>query len=153
MWLRVAIRYSVSRIVPPYRVHEIMDVPMAPEWEFNSRSRRYYYKGLRRNNNNNKGGSGWGNKGLAGEDPVNWISQVSNDRGGGGGSVQLQPSPLYGEVDVGTDIYPIYDHPKSNDGAPVWEIITKDEDSSKNGGGDISVYAAPMSHGIPCLGK
>ena len=30
MWLRVAIRYSVSRIVPPYRVHELMDVPMAP---------------------------------------------------------------------------------------------------------------------------
>ena len=25
MWLRVAIRYSVSRIVPPYRVHELMD--------------------------------------------------------------------------------------------------------------------------------
>lgn len=33
MWLRVAIRYSVSRVVPPYRVHELMDVPMAPEWE------------------------------------------------------------------------------------------------------------------------
>ena len=26
MWLRVAIRYSVSRIVPPYRVNEIMDI-------------------------------------------------------------------------------------------------------------------------------
>ena len=25
MWLRVAIRYSVSRVVPPYRVHELMD--------------------------------------------------------------------------------------------------------------------------------
>lgn len=28
MWLRTCIRYSVSRIVPPYRVHEIMDIPM-----------------------------------------------------------------------------------------------------------------------------
>ena len=26
MWLRVAIRYSVSRIVPNYRVHELKDV-------------------------------------------------------------------------------------------------------------------------------
>ena len=31
----------------------------------------------------------------------------------------------------------------SFDGAPVWEI--EDED-------DVKVYAAPMSHGIPCLG-
>ena len=31
MWLRVAIRYSVSRIVPNYRVHELKDIPMAPE--------------------------------------------------------------------------------------------------------------------------
>ena len=41
------------------------------------------------------------------------------------------------------DIYPIYDHPLSNDGAPVWEV--EDEE-------DVKVYAAPMSHGIPCVG-
>ena len=41
------------------------------------------------------------------------------------------------------DIFPRYDHPDSFDGAPVWEI--EDED-------DVKVYAAPMSHGIPCLG-
>lgn len=41
------------------------------------------------------------------------------------------------------DIYPTYDHPLSNDGAPVWEV--EDEE-------DVRVYAAPMSHSIPCLG-
>jgi ribonuclease Z len=126
MWLRVAIRYSVSRIVPPYRVHEIMDVPMAPEWELSQRTRRYFYKGKR---------GSWGTKGLAGEDPSNWISQASN--------MNLQASLLYGEIEGGRDIYPIYDHPLSSDGAPVWEI--EDED-------DVKVFAAPMSHGIPCLG-
>ena len=129
MWLRVAIRYSVSRIVPPYRVHEIMDVPMAPEWEFSPRARRFFYKA------SGRASQKWGNKGLAGEDPTNWISQANR--------LKLDPSPLYGEIDGGRDIYPIYDHPLSADGAPVWEI--EDED-------DVRVYAAPMSHGIPCLG-
>jgi ribonuclease Z len=41
------------------------------------------------------------------------------------------------------DIYPIYCHPLSSDGAPVWEV----EDEA-----DVKVYAAPMSHGIPCVG-
>lgn len=41
------------------------------------------------------------------------------------------------------DIFPIYDHPLAHDGAPVWEV--EDED-------DVRVYAAPMSHGVPCLG-
>lgn len=127
MWLRVAIRYSVSRIVPPYRVHEVMDVPMAPEWELNGRTRRYVFKG-RRN-------GAWGTKGLAGEDSSNWISQANN--------LQLSPSELYGEIDGGRDIYPIYDHPLSADDAPVWEV--EDEEN-------VKVYAAPMSHGIPCLG-
>jgi len=130
-WLRVAIRYSVSRIVPPYRVHEIMDVPMAPEWELDHRRGRYYYRGRSRDGPS----SGWGNKGLAGEDPVNWISQAGN--------VELAPSPFYGEIQGGRDIYPLYDHPLSADGAPVWEI--EDEE-------DVKVYAAPMSHGIPCVG-
>ena len=45
MWLRVAIRYSVSRVVPPYRVHELMDVPMAPEWmEGHRKNGRFYYQ-------------------------------------------------------------------------------------------------------------
>ncbi|OEU11088.1 Metallo-hydrolase/oxidoreductase, partial [Fragilariopsis cylindrus CCMP1102] len=34
MWLRIAIRYSVSRIVPRYRVHELKEVTMAPEWGY-----------------------------------------------------------------------------------------------------------------------
>lgn len=160
MWLRVAIRYSVSRVVPPYVVHELMDIPMAPEWEFNPRHKRYYYNGFnqqqqqRRNtmnenninsykndyhqdgvNNGVHGKAPWGTKGLAGEDPINWISQAN--------LLHLQPSSLYGEVEGGTSIYPIYNHPKSADGAPVWEVI-RDE--------TVNVYAAPMSHGVPCVG-
>ena len=130
MWLRVAIRYSVSRIVPPYRVHEIMDVPMAPEWEFNPRARRYFYK--RRPNGPPRQ---WGKSGLAGEDPSNWISQAN--------MMKLEASPLYGEINGGRNIYPSYDHSMASDGAPVWEV--EDEE-------DVKVYAAPMSHGIPCLG-
>merc|ERR1712150_10468 len=52
-------------------------------------------------------------------------------------------TPQYGEIEGGRDIYPIYDHPQSNDGAPVWEV--EDEE-------DVKVYAAPMSHGVPCVG-
>lgn len=154
MWLRVAIRYSVSRIVPPYRVHELHHVPMAPEWEFNPRSRRYYYKGRvtvsdsspppqqqQQQHHHSQYSSRttrrqtWGEHGLAGEDPTNWISQASR--------MPLQASALYGEVDGGRDIRPVYGHPRSSDGAPVWEV--EDED-------DVRVYAAPMSHGIPCVG-
>jgi ribonuclease BN (tRNA processing enzyme) len=149
MWLRVAIRYSVSRIVPPYVVHEIMDVPMAPEWEFNQRVKRYFYKGFQQqqqqqqgSNNNNNGLNGypssrgsWGTKGLAGEDPTNWISQAN--------MMQLEPSTMYGEMEGGRNIYPDYNHPKSFDGAPVWNVI-QDE--------GVNVYASPMSHSIPCIG-
>lgn len=135
MWLRVAIRYSVSRIVPPYRVHEIMDVPMAPEWDFNQRIRRYYFNAGRHRQRSGHHDGRWGAKGLSGEDSTNWISQANR--------MQLAPSSLYGEIEGGRDIYPIYDHPMSTDGAPVWEV--EDEE-------DVKVYAAPMSHGIPCLG-
>ena len=129
MWLRVAIRYSVSRIVPAYRVHEIMDVPMAPEWELNRGTNRYYY-GKRR-----KDDSGWRAQGLAGEDQSSWITRCSN--------MDLEPSRQFGELPDGRDIFPVYDHPLSSDGAPIWEV--EDED-------DVKVYAAPMSHGVPCLG-
>lgn len=131
MWLRVAIRYSVSRIVPNYRVHELKDIPIAPEWEYSKRSNRYFYRGLQ-----NRGSSPtWGFKGLAGEDPRSWISQCN--------SIDLEPSSLYGEVEGGRDIYPDYQHPASSDGAPVWEV--EDE-------GEVKVFAAPMSHSIPCVG-
>jgi ribonuclease Z len=55
----------------------------------------------------------------------------------------LEASSLYGEVDGGRDIYPQYNHPLSADGAPVYEVEDND---------DVKVYAAPMSHGIPCVG-
>lgn len=132
MWLRVAIRYSVSRIVPPYRVHEIMDIPMAPEWDLGRwKNGRYFYQ-LQK-----EGGRGeaWGRKGLAGEDSESWISCSP--------MIHLEPSSQFGEIDGGRDIYPNYDHPKCVDGAPIWEV--EDE-------GDVRVYAAPMSHGVPCLG-
>lgn len=107
MWLRVAIRYSVSRVVPPYRVHELMDVPMAPEWmEGHRKNGRFYYqwksnrgdydddsddddgdvrrgrsKASRENNAVGSRKSGktkkrWGMQGLAGGDPVSWISRA-----------------------------------------------------------------------------
>ena len=129
LWLRTAIRYSVSRIVPPYRVHEIMNIPMAPPWEYNPRSRRYYYKGAPED-------AQWNiHKGLAGEDMTNWISQSTQ--------VNIEPSTLYGEVEGGRSIYPTYNHPESVNGAPIWLI----EDDM-----EVQVCAAPMSHGIPCVG-
>jgi len=57
--------------------------------------------------------------------------------------MNLQPSARYGEVEGGTDIYPIYNHPKSSDGAPIWEVSMAD---------NVCVLAAPMSHGVPCVG-
>jgi ribonuclease Z len=131
MWLRVAIRYSVSRIVPPYRVHELKDIPMAPEWSFSRRHQRYFY------NLNEEQRNIWG---VPSED------HHSNDSSSWAAShhrINLAPSPQYGEVEGGRDIYPRYDHPMSSDGAPIWEV--EDE-------GDVKVYAAPMSHGIPCVG-
>ena len=153
MWLRVAIRYSCSRIVPPYRVHELMDVPMAPEWDYHPRLHRYFYRGLRQRQSSPQqpthhhhqqqqqqqqqqtANNRWTLNGMAGEDPISWISQAN--------LMSLEPSSLYGEVEGGRNIYPIWDHPQSHDGAPVWEV----EDEH-----DVKVYAAPMSHGIPCVG-
>eukprot|EP00428_Durinskia_dybowskii_P086497 CAMPEP_0170443982 /NCGR_PEP_ID=MMETSP0117_2-20130122/48278_1 /TAXON_ID=400756 /ORGANISM="Durinskia baltica, Strain CSIRO CS-38" /LENGTH=625 /DNA_ID=CAMNT_0010704747 /DNA_START=350 /DNA_END=2227 /DNA_ORIENTATION=+ len=132
MWLRVAIRYSVSRIVPKYRVHELKDIPIAPEWEFSKRANRYLYRGLNRRDHQSRQ---WGSQGLAGEDRVSWISQADK--------MNLEASSLFGETEGGRDIYPIYDHPMSGDGAPVWEV--EDEE-------DVKVFAAPMSHSIPCVG-
>lgn len=131
MWLRVAIRYSVSRVVPPYRVHELLDVPMAPEWEEGHRRNGRFYYQLKKEN----GGMRWGTKGLAGEDPSSWISRAP--------MVNLDPNKDFGEIPGGQDIYPVYDHPQSNDGAPVWEVLDD---------GGVSVFAAPMSHGVPCVG-
>jgi ribonuclease Z len=99
VWLRVAIRYSVSRVVPPYRVHELMDVPMAPEWmEGHRKNGRFYYQtggggrggggaDVRGEENGGGGGSGrgggtdkkrtrWAMQGLAGSDPTSWISRA-----------------------------------------------------------------------------
>ena len=127
-WLRVAIRYSVSRIVPPYRVHEILDIPMAPEWEEARRSPGRFFLQLEKAGR--KGGS-WVGKGLAGDDPTSWISRAP--------MINLKPSSQFGEVAGGRDIFPIYDHPLSADGAPIWEV--EDE-------GDVRVFAAPMSHSV-----
>jgi ribonuclease Z len=89
MWLRVAIRYSVSRIVPKYRVHEIVGIPMAPEWELNRRTGRYYYRGGVDHRNSEK----WGTKGLAGEDKDSWISRCN--------MMDLPPSESFGELEGG----------------------------------------------------
>lgn len=134
LWLRTCIRYSVSRIVPPYRVHELMDIPMAPEWSQGKlKNGRYFYQ--MDGKGNPRVQTTWGTKGLAGEDPVSWISRSP--------MLNLEPSSQFGEIPGGRDIYPTYDHPKCVDGAPIWQV----EDD-----GDVKVYAAPMSHGIPCVG-
>eukprot|EP00571_Detonula_confervacea_P002825 CAMPEP_0172328084 /NCGR_PEP_ID=MMETSP1058-20130122/60165_1 /TAXON_ID=83371 /ORGANISM="Detonula confervacea, Strain CCMP 353" /LENGTH=747 /DNA_ID=CAMNT_0013045181 /DNA_START=739 /DNA_END=2982 /DNA_ORIENTATION=- len=153
MWLRVAVRYSTSRVVPKYRVHELMDVPMAPEWEEGHRrnGRFYYqYKRDREENNGNGSGSGenrkWGMQGLAGADPTSWISRAP--------MISLEPSKDFGEVVGGRDIYPQYNHPQSTDGAPIWQVEGNDDESNNESDEDneVSVYAAPMSHGVPCVG-
>jgi ribonuclease BN (tRNA processing enzyme) len=90
MWLRVAIRYSVSRIVPPYRVHELKDIPMAPEWEYSKRANRYFYRGLAKKDPTTLQ---WGYQGLAGEDPESWISRAN--------MMNLEPNPRFGEVEGG----------------------------------------------------
>uniref|UniRef100_A0A7S4IVQ3 Metallo-beta-lactamase domain-containing protein n=2 Tax=Odontella aurita TaxID=265563 RepID=A0A7S4IVQ3_9STRA len=43
LWLRTALRYSVSRICPKYRVHELKDVAMAPEWGYSRKWERYFF--------------------------------------------------------------------------------------------------------------
>lgn len=57
-------------------------------------------------------------------------------------------------MEGGRDIYPQYDHPQSSDGAPVWDVVKSSEDGDvgDDGDDDVSVYAAPMSHGVPCVG-
>jgi ribonuclease Z len=133
MWLRVAIRYSISRIVPPYRVHELKDIPMAPEWEYNPRNRRYFYRGKDGMNR------GWKPLGASiGQETTSWTHQANR--------MPFEASIIYGEVDGGRDIYPIYHHEYSSDcGSPIWEVeVSADH--------DVHVYAAPMSHGVPCVG-
>jgi len=130
MWLRIAIRYSVSRIVPPYRVHEIMDIPMAPEWLLSKTGGRFYYGGKQKQRDQT-----WGLKSSVGDDCISWINHSSD--------VDLEPSLHFGEVSGGRDIQPIYNHPLCVDGAPIYEIENLV---------DVKVWAAPMSHGIPCVG-
>jgi ribonuclease BN (tRNA processing enzyme) len=73
---------------------------------------------------------------IADEDRDSWISQAD--------LMNLQPSRLFGEVEEGgRDIDPVYDHPSSSDGAPVWEVEDEEE---------VKVFAAPMSHSVPCVG-
>lgn len=142
MWLRVAIRYSVSRIVPNYRVHELKDVPMAPEWEYSRRHGRSFYKGLRGQQFPTWGMPYNGDRGngLQDQDFSSWTAQCHR--------IPLEASLQYGEVEGGRDIFPHYNHPLSSDGAPLWEV--ESVGGEKND--DVRVYAAPMSHGIPCVG-
>eukprot|EP00547_Thalassionema_nitzschioides_P007810 CAMPEP_0194222442 /NCGR_PEP_ID=MMETSP0156-20130528/32947_1 /TAXON_ID=33649 /ORGANISM="Thalassionema nitzschioides, Strain L26-B" /LENGTH=515 /DNA_ID=CAMNT_0038953223 /DNA_START=551 /DNA_END=2098 /DNA_ORIENTATION=+ len=127
MWLRIAIRYSVSRIVPPYRVHELHDVPYSPDWWYDPRTQRYRYSKSRIPK--------WKRDATDEKDPFSWTSHANN--------MPLELCSKFSELEGGRDIYPDYNHPLSYNGAPVWEVC--DEDS-------VKVYAAPMSHTIPCVG-
>mmetsp|Transcript_17743 Transcript_17743/g.49126 ORF Transcript_17743/g.49126 Transcript_17743/m.49126 type:complete len:846 (-) Transcript_17743:976-3513(-) len=150
LWLRTALRYSVSRICPRYRVHELKDVAMAPEWGYSRKWERYFFNKnvwyeRQRGDSNNFGDDDyyWGAANhRRNEYPPSsdWLTHC--DKGG-----TIEASELYGEVEGGRDIYPVYDHPLSSDGAPIWEV-----ESDGNGDSGVKVYAAPMSHGIPCVG-
>ncbi len=136
LWLRIAIRYSQSRICPKYRVHELMDVPMAPEWR-QSKFGRYFYQ-----KQSNK--SDWRSAIIktmrnTKSDFGNWINFCSEEEM----DDFLPADQNFGEVPGGRQIYPDYTHPKSIEGAPVYEIINDEE---------VTVTAAPMSHGVPCVG-
>lgn len=183
-WLRVAIRYSVSRIVPRYRVHELKDVAMAPEWGYSPQWEKYFYnktayydnisraKRQQQQQHNQQTATiasrdssiywGKGNRhrvqSATGE-TSDWVTQCelrsssSETRSAVSGLASLlEPSKFYSEVPGGRDIYPRYDHPLSNDGAPVWDIIDPENNDDDDDGGGIRVYAAPMSHGVPCVG-
>ena len=199
VWLRTAIRYSVSRIVPKYRVHELKDVAMAPEWGYSPKWEKYFFNKAafyerrnagdpsnnnnRNNNNNNNNNVNGNSRNNGGANEFYWGAanhkrrqSLSDPRMRGQtsdwlslceqGAPMIEPSELYGEVEGGRDIYPIFDHPKSNDGAPVWEVEHEgggggggDGDVKPSSGGDgddvnsgVRVYAAPMSHGVPCVG-
>jgi len=130
-WLRVAIRYSVSRIVPRYRVHELLDIPMAPKWKYNKHFSKYSYKG----GTDSHQGFGWDRTDLASEDPTSWVNCAQ--------SVHLPPSAQFGEVAGGRNICPSYTSDMCSDGAPIWLV---------DSGESFDVYAAPMSHGVPCVG-
>uniref|UniRef100_A0A7S1BGG3 Metallo-beta-lactamase domain-containing protein n=1 Tax=Corethron hystrix TaxID=216773 RepID=A0A7S1BGG3_9STRA len=128
MWLRTSVRYSVSRIVPPFRVHELKDCPMSPNWKVGPNGRFF--------NNGQVRTDTWKlNPQPTVEDPLSWLSNLKN--------IKLEANPLFGEVEGGRDIYPQYDHPKCVDNAPVY-VVEEEE--------DVAVYAAPMAHGVPCVG-
>ena len=90
-WLRVAIRYSVSRIVPPYRVHELKNIPLAPEWFSKWRSGRFYNSLT--NKSGEKGAWTTGYRGMPGEDPESWVTQSQD--------LRLKPSKNFGEIPGG----------------------------------------------------
>jgi hypothetical protein len=98
MYLRVAIRYSVSRIVPNYVVHELKNIPMAPEWRHASgwynRSRGKYILGSQQFLETERADEEfWGPRGLAGEDPSAWISLAQN--------IDINPDANFGEIGEG----------------------------------------------------
>mmetsp|Transcript_16464 Transcript_16464/g.23902 ORF Transcript_16464/g.23902 Transcript_16464/m.23902 type:complete len:641 (-) Transcript_16464:34-1956(-) len=128
MWLRVAIRYSVARIVPRYRVHEIKKIPLAPEWK-KTDTGKFYFNPNRIEPFANR------RQFIDSRDAESW--HVLHDR------IHLERSARYNEIEGGRNIFPKFNHSMSADGAPVWEI--EDDD-------DVRVYAAPMSHGVPCVG-
>ena len=161
LWLRTAIRYSVSRIVPRYRVHELKDVAMAPEWGYSPKWEKYYFNKqafheLRKNGETHNRQHYWGaandRRKHALNDPrqrgqtTDWMSLCEM------GVPGIERSELYGEVEGGRDIYPTYDHPRSSHGAPVWEVEHEGGDIGDAENKGVKVYAAPMSHGVPCVG-
>lgn len=92
MWLRIAIRYSVARIAPNYVVHELKNVPMAPEWRRawtrNGYERLYYDSAARKSECGV--GTPWKLREARDTDSHNWVTQCRD--------VKLIRDPSFGEV-------------------------------------------------------
>merc|ERR1712071_747530 len=119
-----------------------MDVPMAPEWKIfcNKKTKRHRYiydfHRIQRSGNDKEWMNDWSSKAEAEEDPHLWVTKCRQ-------TVPLERDPHFGEVEGGRDIYPQFDDPLCSHGAPKWEVFDE---------GDVAVHAAPMSHGVPCVG-
>ena len=164
VWLRNCIRYSTSRIAPPYVVHELIDIPLAPTWKSPAKGGGgYRFVPTKAAYSGGVGRRAGGTTLYTKDEPASYVRHAR----GTPPSQQLAADIAFGEMSTGRDILPIYGHPLSAAGAPVWVLEESPASGSSSpsvGGGSgsgsgsgsvgpgVSVYAAPLSHGVPCVG-
>jgi ribonuclease Z len=138
-WLRASLRFTQARVVPPYRVHELKDVPLAPGWKYLPAQARNFFTW----SNNKKSESSNGKSIWEQDDNDNSRNKEFNTEASwlrASEQMPLEIDSRYGEIEGGRDIYPSSSNASA---APHW--IAEDE-------GDIRVIATPMSHNVPCVG-